>query len=76
MYMIIFLLIYKVFASFLKDYHILKKYEKGIKSIYNESNRLQINNSLLNKKFKYEFYLIILNSDQDQMVLGIILFFL
>jgi hypothetical protein len=76
MYMIIFLLIYKVFASFLKDYNILKKYEKGIKSIYNESNRLQINNSLLNKKFKYEFYLIILSSDQDQMVLGIILFFL
>lgn len=74
--MIIFLLIYKVFASFLKDYYILKKYEKGIKSIYNESNRLQINNSLLNKKFKYEFYLIILSSDQDQMVLGIILFFL
>jgi len=30
MYMIIFLLIYKVFASFLKDYHILKKYEKEL----------------------------------------------
>ena len=74
--MIIFLLIYKVFASYLKVYYILKKYGKGIISIYNDSNPLQINNSLLNKKFKYEFYLIILSSDQDQMVLGIILFFL
>ena len=73
---IIFFLIYKVFAAYLKIYYILKKYEKGINPFIMSSNPLQINNSLLNKKFKYEFYLIILSSDQDQMVLGIILFFL